>query len=251
MNPNFSDMYNSLTPTPNTSASLPPLPPPPPPPFVASGLPKDPPPLPPPLVVSKSAPLIRDCGTPALSFDPSPDSLPPVFVSSSFDRDSSDHFLLSEAPSSTSKPPPEGLFWVSGRPRAYTEGSHPSSLFFSRLCKKLAQSQKEKSHLLQSILYLENYILCQPQDEKNFDLAMHDKCLDNAIRKLKRKRVLLDNIKHQIGKLEAQVPSEQGFPIYYPLPTPSVQNTNNTRDSIKTPKFFKNLKKRAKTWPFS
>jgi len=79
---------------------------------------------------------------------------------------------------------------------------------------------------------------------------MHDKCLDNAIRKLKKKRVLLENVKHQIENLEVQIPSEQGFPIYYPLPTPSVKDTNNTRDSIKPPKFFKFLKKRAKTWPF-
>jgi len=72
MKPNFSNMYNSLTPTSNHSAPPPLLAPSPPPPFLASALPKYPPPLPPPLVISKSAPLIRDYATPAPSFDPPP-----------------------------------------------------------------------------------------------------------------------------------------------------------------------------------
>ena len=229
MNSNFSDMYNSLTSSrkhPNRSLQLSYTIPPPP-----SFLPPDSPapPLPPPFVPS-----------------PSPEPLPPVFVPDSFYSDKPDPPLLSER-NCLPYQPQLNEPWPSVRPkRAYTEGSHPSS-DFSCLCEQLTQSQNQKSQLIQSITHFENYIARYPQYERGFDFNQ-DKCLDNAERKLKKKKVLLEKIKQRISTLEAQIPPKKGFPIYYPLPTPP---TKKNCSSKKNTKFFRIFKKRAKTWPYS
>ena len=228
MDSSFSDMYNSLTSSrkqPNRSLQLSYTIPPPP-----SFLPPDSPapPLPPPLVPS-----------------PFPESLPPVFIPDSFYSGKPGSLPLSEQNCFTlsqqlNEP------WPSVRPkRAYTEGSHPASDFY-HLCEQLTQSQNQKSQLIQSITHFENYIARYPQYERGFDFNQ-DKCLDNAERKLKKKKVLLEKIKQRISTLEAQIPPKKGFPIYYPLPTPTKKNCSSKKNT----KIFRIFKKRAKTWPYS
>jgi len=240
MKPNFSNMYNSLTSSrshPNRSLQLS-YTIPPPPSFLAPDHPPSPflldspaPPIPPPFVPS-----------------PSPEPLPPVFVPDSFYSDKPDPPLLSER-NCLPYQPQLNEPWPSVRPkRAYTEGSHPSS-DFSCLCEQLTQSQNQKSQLIQSITHFENYIARYPQYERGFDFNQ-DKCLDNAERKLKKTKILLEKNKCQISILESQIPPKKGFPIYYPLPIPP-QDTEKNRSSKKNTKFFKIFKKRAKTWPYS
>jgi hypothetical protein len=111
----------------------------------------------------------------------------------------------------------------------------------------LAQSQSKKSCLLQTITYLEDYIALQSHHERDIDFNQ-DKCLDNAVRKLKKNKLSLGKIQQQILTLESQIPSNKGFPIYYPLPTPDSKDTkkNPSKKKTKLFKFFKN-RKRSKT----
>jgi len=256
MKVNFSDMYNSLTSSqkqPNRflqpSYTIPP-----PPPFLPSTSPLQN--ENPPFLISQSAPPLPDSLAPPIPPPfiplPSPEPLPPVFGPGPFYNDESESYLLERTYVNQECLPHQQKLnepWPSVRPkRAYTEGSHPS-FDFSRLCEQLAQSQNQKSQLIQSITQFEDYMNQQSHHERELDFNQ-DKCLDNAERKLKKKKMLLEKIKIKIATLESQIPRERGFPLYYPLPTPSSKEAKNR--SLKKPtKFFKIFKKRSKTWPFS
>ena len=239
MKRNYSDIYNSLSSSPHnrsksrydasTISSLSP-------PFWLS---EDPLESPPPLKVSQSAPSVLGHFQPPPTFDPPACPEPASSGFGSVSKKTKVH--------SAPKQHLEGLWTPPTRPkRAYTEGDRPSYLF-SHLCEQLALAQSQKSCLLQSITYLEDYIASKSHYERDIDFSL-DKCLDNAERKLKKNKISLEKIQQQILTLETQIPSNKGFPIYYPLPTPPLQDTKKNYPSKKT-KFFHFLKKhkRAKT----
>jgi len=143
---------------------------------------------------------------------------------------------------------------VETRPkRAYTEGEIPPPEHNCRLLyAKLIRHQSQKRQLVQSITQLEQYISQQSPHERDFDFTL-DKCLDNASRKLKKNKNILNKTEIQIAALEEQLPSDIVFPLHRP-PFPSTISYSTPRKKKRASKKktrLTNLKKRAKTWPFS
>jgi len=143
---------------------------------------------------------------------------------------------------------------VETRPkRAYTEGEIPPPEHNCRLLyAKLIRHQSQKRQLVQSITQLETYISQQSPHERGFDFNL-DKCLDNASRKLKKNKNILNKTEIQIAVLEEQLPSDIVFPLHRSPVPPAISYSTSTkkkRSSKKTPRLFV-FKKRSKTWPFS
>lgn len=256
MSHNFRTMYNSLTPSLRKSdeqyVAFPPPPPripaPPPPPHLSA---ESPPPVPPPFI------------PPAI-----PTPLPPVFAPdfqlteqhSDLTWNTLNQTLLFQKQKINELETKFALWYdsreavVETRPkRAYTEGGiPPPDHNFQLLYAKLIRHQSQKRQLAQSITQLEQYISQKSPHERDFDFNL-DKCLDNASRKLKKNKNILKKTEIQIAALEEQLPSDIVFPLHRP-PVPSTISystpTKKKRGSKKKTRLT-NLKKRAKTWPFS
>ena len=243
----FRIMYDSLTPSLRKSDEPPPLPLRPPPPLPSRSLPLllDIPP-PPPLLPSCSLPLLSALAPsvpPPFAPSPIPPPLPPVFA-----PDSEVDSLKQKLNELESKFALWSKKATPRRQRAYTEGGRlPPRPDYHLLYAKLLRLQSKKQQVVQSIAQLEKYISQQTPHERDFDFNL-DKCLDNAARKLKKKRKVLKEAGAQIAALEEQLSRDNVFP----LRRPSVPASSSYRTSLpKKKNYMARLTTRAKSWPFS